>query len=169
MDPTTRWLNIDVAEWDRRIAVIARLIPRGSAILDVGAGTRELEKLLPPGCVYIPLDFVDRGPDTLICDLNARRLEKFPEVDIAVCSGVLEYVRDVPRLFAHLYEAADRVIASYAVDDEGDKQHRKARKNNGWINAHTTAEIIQAFGGAGFSRITVVGDWEAQRIFSARR
>lgn len=169
MDHTTRWREIDTKDWHGRISAIARLIPCGSVVLDVGAGTRELERKLPQECAYIPLDFMDRGQGTFLCDLNAENLPPFPKADIAVCGGVLEYVHDIERLFAHLATSADRIIASYAIADGGDKEHRKMRHANGWVNAHTASEITKALMGAGFSRVTIVGDWEAQRIFSARR
>ena len=46
----------------------------------------------------MPSDMVDRGPGTIICDLNIRPLPDLGSgtYDVAVLLGVLEYLRDVP-------------------------------------------------------------------------
>jgi hypothetical protein len=50
------------------------------------------------------LDLVDRGPGTIVCDLNRRPLPDLRNraFTVAVFAGVLEYVRDVPSLIAWL-------------------------------------------------------------------
>src|ERR1700756_2675299 len=71
-----RWKDLrnhDI-DWDKRTRAIADLIPPGSHVIDFGAGRRQLEHWLPAGCSYTPSDIVERGSDTLLCDLNRRPL-----------------------------------------------------------------------------------------------
>ena len=76
---------------------IAKLIPAGSNVIEFGAGRRQLEKFLPAGCTYTPSDLVDRGPGTIVCDLNRPPLPdlRHLRLKVAVFGGVLEYVADV--------------------------------------------------------------------------
>src|SRR5690348_9570014 len=53
--------------WVERTGILAQLLPAGSRVIEFGAGRRQLEKLLPNGCTYIPSDLVDRGPGTIVC------------------------------------------------------------------------------------------------------
>ena len=106
-----RWLGCNESYPDRN-ALMAQLVPAGRTVLDVGAGQMTLRQYLPPGCAYTPLDLYPRSPDTLVCDLNKR---EWPagKWDVAVCSGVIEYVADPEWLFDRLAESAGLVIASY--------------------------------------------------------
>ena len=71
-----RWRNPENLElwWIERTEMIARLIPKNSRVIEFGAGLRQLEKFLDSSCSYIPSDLTDRGPGTIICDLNRRPL-----------------------------------------------------------------------------------------------
>src|ERR1044072_6598742 len=71
-----RWKNLYnyLAWWASRIEKMARLIPEGNRVIEFGAGHQQLKSQLPQNCTYIPSDLVDRGPGTVICDLNKRPL-----------------------------------------------------------------------------------------------
>ena len=94
-----RWKALQHHEqwWDERTEEMARLIPPGSIIIEFGAGRRQLERFLPPGCKYVPSNLVDRGPGTIVCDLNRLPLPDLRHLclNVAVFGGVLEYVADV--------------------------------------------------------------------------
>src|SRR5436190_22890161 len=98
-----RWARAENLKdrWDSRTKLIASLVPAGSRVIEFGAGKRQLERHLHPSCTYLPSDIVDRGPGTLIIDLNADPLIDLGphRVDPAALSGVLEYVHDLPPLF----------------------------------------------------------------------
>jgi hypothetical protein len=113
-----RWTSADGLEewWNARTAVIANLVPAGSRVIEFGAGRRYLERVLPSGCSYTPSDLVDRGPDTMVCDLNQRPLPDLRDraFTVAVFGGVLEYLRDVTSLVAWLEAIGIRsVVASF--------------------------------------------------------
>jgi hypothetical protein len=68
-------------------------------------------RLSPRSTRYIPVDIVDRGPGTILTDLNRDCLPPLPTRTAAVL-GVVEYVIDLPRLFTQLRQF-DRVVLSY--------------------------------------------------------
>src|SRR5262249_34942190 len=86
------------ARWEPRTKIVAALVPDNSRVIEFGAGNRILERYLDPSCTYVPSDMVDRGPGTIVCDLNQRPLPDLGQnvYDVAVLIGVLEYLRDVP-------------------------------------------------------------------------
>jgi hypothetical protein len=151
------WANLDIhaAEWDERTRLIAGFVPALSWVLEFGCGRRVLETLLPGGCVYIPSDIVSRGPDTWVCDLNRRPLGKVPRnVDVAVFSGVLEYVFDLPAVLRWLSVSnVTTIVASYScVRPAGlsrvfDTMHRL---RFGWVTSYSEEELLAAFDAAGY-------------------
>jgi glycosyltransferase involved in cell wall biosynthesis len=121
-----------------------------------------LKDRLPEACTYIPSDLVDRGPGTIVCDLNARELPAFPPHDVAVFSGVLEYVNEIDRLVNQISKSASVVIASYCVRER--VPDRVTRRASGWVNDHTSVELEGIFRRSGF-RCDRVEDWRSQVIY----
>jgi hypothetical protein len=156
-----RWREIDNLSplWDARTQKIADMIPANKAVLEFGAGRMVLAKMLKQPARYTPSDLVDRGPGTIVCDLNARPLPDFPKHDVVVFSGVLEYVNDVPSFLQHLSPRTDEVIASYAVLEK----NTTGRRAGGWVNDYTAAQFLQVFEDAGFKAVESL-DWENQVI-----
>lgn len=157
-----RWTPIDnlVPDWDSRTFEIAKLIEDNSFVLEFGAGRQILREYLPGNCRYIPSDIVDRGNETIVCDLNGDSLPNFPICDVAVFSGVLEYVNDVPNLVDYLKQYVGTIIASYAILES----NKKYRRNYGWVNDFTTEEFIEVFTEVGFSLVHQA-TWRSQIIF----
>jgi hypothetical protein len=133
--------------WDARTERIATLIEPGTLVIEFGAGRMTLKSLLPDNCAYTPSDLVDRGNGTIVYDLNSYALPPVPLHDVAVFSGVLEYVNNVPRLVSHLSNYVGVVIASYAATEF----HKNNRRRHGWVNDFSSADILQIFESAGFS------------------
>lgn len=127
---------------------MATLVPKGSSVLEFGAGRMVLKDYLDATCKYTPSDSVDRGNCTFVCDLNSKTLPDFPKHDVAVFSGVLEYIHDIPRLLLHLSKYFDTVIVSYgSTDYVTDIQRRRAY---GWVNDYTSQEFIAIFYRSGY-------------------
>ena len=103
---------------------------------------------------------VDRGDGTFACDLNGATLPEFSECDVAVFSGVLEYVNDAPRLIGHLEKTFSNVIASYSILETNGGYRRK----HGWVNDYTSEEFVALFASFGFE-VVHREDWSLQRIF----
>jgi glycosyltransferase involved in cell wall biosynthesis len=153
-------------DWDSRTEQIARLIPPESTVLEFGAGRMTLKDRLPAGCTYTPSDLVDRGAGTIVCDLNARDLPAFPPHDVAVFSGVLEYVNDISYLLSQINRPFRMIIASYAVRERA--SGKLERRSHGWVNDYTSGEFEEIFRRSGF-RLDRVEDWCSQKIYRFAR
>jgi hypothetical protein len=139
-------------DWDERTKTIAGLIAPGSRVLEFGAGRRQLEALLPPGCRYIPSDLVSRGEGTIVCDLNSPPFPDLRElqIDTAVFGGVLEYVTDLPRLVSWLSGQVRTCIASYECARSAPRTFARLRESFerariGWLNSYDEAELRRIF------------------------
>lgn len=156
-----RWENVDnlYAAWDARTQQIASLIDGGKSIIEFGAGRRILESFLPANCLYTPSDIVDRGGNTIVCNLNCDVLPFFHNYDVAVFSGVLEYINDVPRLIQHLSNSVDTILTSYATTD-----NNKNREINGWVNSFSSDQFIKIFTDNGFKCVHIE-KWKKQTIY----
>lgn len=149
-------------EWEPRTRLLASLVPAGSSVLEFGAGRMTLAQFLPEGCRYTPSDIVERGPGTIVCDLNAPDLPDFPSHDVAVFSGVLEYVNDVPRLIAHLTPVIGVFILSYAILET--HTNRINRRASGWVNDYDSSSLEGIFRQNGYHP-DHVEMWRSQKVY----
>lgn len=168
-----RWTPLHSLEtwWDSRTEKIARLIPKNTRVIEFGAGRRQLEGFLDRSCTYIPSDLVDRGPGTIICDLNQRPLPDFRsvEAEVAVFSGVLEYIRDLGSLIEWLSKQVSLCVASYTYVLPNGSALQKIRSRcdrlyYGYMNDYTEEALIELFNRYGFV-CTMKDTWTSQRIF----
>ncbi len=150
--------------WDLRTKQIAHLIESGASVIEFGAGMLALKAHLPENCSYTPSDLIDRGEGTIVCDLNSDTLPEFQSYDVAVFSGVLEYVNEVPKLISHLSDRVNVILASYAVTDT----NKRDRRAQGWVNDYSSEELIQIFQDAGF-HCEYTEQWESQMIFKCKK
>jgi hypothetical protein len=136
-----RWLDDSSLDesWDERSRLMARSIQPGSRVVDVGAGAQALRSALPTGCTYVPIDIVQRTPDTIVCDLNRDDLPRLA-ADYLIASGVLEYITDVDRLIAWMTSVAPRIVLSYETADGETRYHRR---KSGWVNDYTEREVCE--------------------------
>jgi hypothetical protein len=159
------------ASWESRNKQLAALVPNNSRVIEFGAGKRILERYLDPSCIYVPSDIIDRGPGTIVCDLNQRPLPDLgPDVyDVAVFSGVLEYVREVPSVLDWLTKYVAVCVLTYApAKAKGNSLRRLleaiARRRHGWMNNYREVELRSLFTERGFELVQEK-DWEDQRLF----
>lgn len=139
--------------WDERTQLVAAMVPAPSTVIEFGAGRRALERFLPPTCAYIPSDLSDRGPGTLVCDLNVRPLPDLRPLapDVAVFSGVLEYIKDVDAIVAWLTENGIRTcVLSFdafpsALNWAARVRERRRRTYYGYMNNLTEPELKRIF------------------------
>jgi hypothetical protein len=144
-------------EWIERSRIIARLIPKGSRVLEFGAGLSKLPSGLDHSCTYAASDLIGRSKDTWILDLEKRPLPALPDdrFDVAVFAGVLEYLSDVPGVISWISQYVTRCISSYECAPAGGHicGHLKRMWNRaslGWVNAYTEEELKTIFAHAGF-------------------
>lgn len=139
--------------WDERTQALAQFIPDGSTVIEFGAGRRQLEKFLPPACTYIPSDLTDRGPGTLVCDINKRPLPSLAHLapDVAVFSGVFEYVKEVQAVVNWLRESGvTTIVCSFdamptPMDWRSRLAERRRRVYCGYMNNLTANEFKETF------------------------
>lgn len=148
--------------WDVRTRMLAAMVAPGSAVLEFGSGRETLEAMLPPGCYYQPSDIVKRSPRTLVCDLNAGFPLLDRRFDVVIFSGVIEYIRDLDRLFKAVRSNAGGCIVSYATTDA--LESMTTRLNNAWVNHLSDAQLRKLFARSGFT-VAEVQRWQEQTIF----
>jgi hypothetical protein len=168
-----RWANLDnhLPWWSSRTEKVAELISDGTRVIEFGAGNRQLESLLGPNCSYVPSDLVDRGPGTVICDLNKRPLPDlgYLTMHIAVFVGVLEYVNDLPTLIEWLASQVTVCIVSYeCVRSKPFSLSRIAetfhRAYYGYVSYYAEDQLLALFARNGFT-CEKVETWRDQRLF----
>lgn len=142
MTNVERWRNLGES-WDARIKRMAVYIQPYSSVLDLGAGQMALKKFLPEGCVYVPCDLVARDPATIVCDFNQGQFPPSRPYDYVVCSGLIEYLHDVPGFFSRLKDYSERFIVSYAVKIK--EQSVAQRRKLDWVNDYTLIEMVEIF------------------------
>lgn len=162
--------------WDERTRLLATLIPEASRVIEFGAGRRQLEKYLPPDCVYVPSDLTDRGPGTVVCDLNKRPLPDLRSFapTVAVFSGVLEYVKDADSLVAWLATSGvqtfvlsfDPMPAALGTWQRGKELRR--RMGNGYMNNLTENHLKGIFSDRGM-HCAEQRQWTTQGIYRFER
>jgi Methyltransferase domain len=154
-----RWSDASSLEasWKPRTQRAAALVPNGSRVIEFGAGNRNLERYLDPSCTYAASDIVDRGPGTIMCNLNLRPLPDLGTdvYDVAVLLGVLEYLRDVPSVLDWLAEHVHACVLSYVCVKANRHSLRGFwetvnRLQAGWMNNYCDSEIRSLFGERGF-------------------
>ena len=112
----------DTMMWRRHTIAIRKLLGDNiHSVIDVGAGSMFLGRLLNPEVRYYPVDYERHSDETLVCDLNAYQ---FPDIkaDAAVLAGILEYSNDVDWLFDTLAERVSMIVLSYKGKEGGFEQ-----------------------------------------------
>lgn len=131
------------ANWELRNKVIASYITIPGVVADFGCGQMLLEKHLKPANTYLPIDFHRRDARTLLFDVNK---DIFPVItaDIAVCSGFLEYVKDIDRFVSDLQSNAFKaIIISYCTTEHFPDLKNRTKLN--WANHLSVFEIMNLF------------------------
>ena|SRR5690349_8642374 len=166
-----RWSDLHSidADWEPRTRLIATFVPKGSRVIEFGAGTRRLETYLDPSCQYVPSDIADRGPGTFICDLNRRPLPTLDCFDTAVLIGVLEYVQNVPSVLDWLARHVSHCAVSYVCARSAPHtfaalRDALGRLRMGWMNSYREQDLLAMFEARGFRRVKDA-TWMNNRVY----
>ncbi|HZL35815.1 MAG TPA: hypothetical protein VFC78_10935 [Tepidisphaeraceae bacterium] len=131
-----KWRRVAAAgppTWDERNKIIARFIPAGSSVVDLGAGAQTLKSHLAAGCRYQPCDVVQSSPDVIFCDFNRGIYPELPaKFDYVVCSGVLEYVWKPSEFLGRVCALGSTLLLSYNPRMPGEPKLHRLAKN--WVN-----------------------------------
>ena len=136
-----RMRNRDVAMWiDENV----------HSVIDYGAGEMFLKTLLPASCVeYYPIDYIRRSDETIVCDLNAG---DFPAIsaDVAVLTGILEFVATAKSLLRHVSATTkQKIILSYMTLEKF--PDREGRRTSAYVNHFTEQEVVDLMEQNGFA------------------
>ena len=140
------WKEIEYFDetWKKRIGRMAQLIDRhAKSVADLGCGRCWLKEVLPPGIKYIGVDYQPREcADTLVCDFNAGQ---FPNIkaDVVFCSGILEYLEDLPTFVQNICQITNQIIWSYCSTDY--IADIRTRGYRGWKNHFSSLDVISMF------------------------
>jgi hypothetical protein len=130
--------------WDERNTIIARFVPPGSSVLDLGSGAQTLRKHLGPDCQYQPCDVVKISPDVLFCDFNRGIYPAVEKTyDCVVCSGILEYVRNPREFLGRVSSMGRLLLLSYNPRKKGESKFERMAKH--WVNHLPNEELEKMF------------------------
>ncbi len=176
---TAKWKNYKFPpEWAMRSQRIAESVPCGACVFEFGAGTSGLRDYLHPSCTLISSDLIERSPGMLVVDLNRRPLPPISgeQPRVAVFSGVLEYLSDVPCVLRWIAQYFELCVASYECAQpkpgvSGRVREIVGRVRYGWVNHYTQAELTARFAEVGFQLVkqSIWGTDDPGQIFIFRR
>lgn len=150
MNDRKRWKDSEnfKSEWSSRVEMMSSLIPDKSSVIEFGIGVSPISNFNKVNNLskYTPTDFVRRDPPAIIYDLNSDELIDFEPHDIAVFSGVLEYINKLPVKIEFISKRVDQIITSYSTLEK----YPDNREIRGWINSYTDGEFINIFTKVGF-------------------
>ena len=133
--------------WGTRGAALAHLVKPGERVFEFGAGRSAVPGELPPGCSYTASDIAPLASGIISYDLNAPTLAPIADHDVALFSGVLEYVHDLSRAAHFLAGSFAGVVCSYAALGDGSSEEIERRRYSGWFTDLTEADFIALFSG----------------------
>lgn len=88
--------------WDERAFIMSSMIPEDvHSIVDFGCGNQRLKEYLREDIQYTGLDYVYRGQDSIVCDVNK---DVLPEItaDCAYMAGFLMYVKELKKFLSQI-------------------------------------------------------------------
>lgn len=149
LSQTTQKMNypFNGMRWEYRQREIAKHIPKGSSVLDVGGGLQTLKEFLDSPSDYVSLDVDDVAPETIVADLNTERLPIGHErivgkiFDFAVCQGVFEYIDDIETLLFDLRSVAKNLVVTY---------YQRKERMDLWRNNHDFCTFEKFIDNAGW-------------------
>lgn len=161
-----RWENATelFTDWNERTAILGNYILPNSDIIEFGAGNMFLKTFLSNYKSYTPSDIIKRSDETIVCDLNTEINIDFSKYQVAVFSGVLEYVYDINRVFEIISKDINQVVISYCCTD----LVQLSREKNGWLSDYTKSDLEEIFTRHGF-KIANYTEWRKQSLFNLIR
>jgi hypothetical protein len=160
-----RWEKNDQLreDWDERTLILGRFIDPNSTVIEFGAGNMILKETFKFK-KYTPTDIVKRNEFITVCDLNKEIHIDFRGYDVAVFSGVLEYVYDIDNVFRILSTNINQVVMSYCCSD----LISLSRDKNGWLSDYTKNELEEIFSKYRYEIMDYL-EWRNQSLFNLKK
>lgn len=134
------------------------------SIADYGCGNRFVEKKLSEGILYYPIDYIDRGEGTILCDFNQ---DKFPEIyaEVSLCLAMLMYIVPAVELIEHICRHTEKTVVFSFVILEG-FPNIEARRKSGMVQDFTADQIVDIFNENGFRLVDRKDDMKGNTIMA---
>lgn len=162
------WKDIEYfnPNWKSRIKEMSKFINPGAVIIDLGCGEMWLKEFITKEERYIPVDYVARDENTIVCDFNKY---EYPDAkaDTAFVSGCLEYVKDVEWFIRNICLSHQYCILSYCLIE--DISNINERVNKTWVNHLSESQINELFIKNGFKLVNKVHASNSLFVFKKNR
>ncbi len=136
--------NIDYEIFRPRIEWMCKyLTDEDKSVADFGCGSMIVKDYLHSDVKYYPIDYVDRGQGTILCNFNKKEFPQFDHIDCAFMSGFLQYIENPECLTERISKIFSKVIITYPVLEYF--SDREDRKNSAWKNHLSKDELISLF------------------------
>ena len=114
-----------------------------NSIIDLGCGKQWAKNLIPQNIKYIPLDLYKHCSDTIILDFN--KGEYYEDyVDLAICSGIFEYIYDLETFIKKITKYSNYIVCSYHF------KNFKTCHPKIWVNDFAPESFVKIFQKYGF-------------------
>lgn len=114
-----------------------------NSVIDLGCGNQWAKNIVPKNVKYIPVDFYKHCNNTITLDFN--RGEYYDDyVDLAICSGIFEYIYDLKSFIEKMARYSNYVVCSYHFKDY------KTYHSKIWVNDYDAESFIKIFQKNGF-------------------
>ena len=168
-----RWTK-DVDRYNNphlRLKVIATIVNsfKPSSVVDLGCARGTLRTLLFPEISYSGVDFIlpkdPPGFPFYQCDFNSERLPKqICDTDVIVCSGLLEYIEQLPEFVRNISDCLNPgglIVASYFNFNHIQRRILKVKGkplyyHSDWRGFYSYSEMKKIFKRAGFALVRTV-------------
>ena len=159
-------------DWSERARLAAPLIPQGARVLEIGAGTGSLKKLIHDRCEYVGADLQPLDSETRALDLDSDPLPD-ERYDCIVALGVFEYLHRPHDVLAKIAAATRHVVVSYCCALPTAPDVAEVRTQRGWVNHFSEAEFMAIFALQRFhlvsrTAVNAADDFE-QSVFEFKR
>lgn len=119
------------------------------SVVDYSAGEGFLiKKHLPSRVAYHPVDYLDRGNDTIVCDFSKG---EFPDIyaELSVCLAMAMYTEAAEKLIDNICQHSEKLSIFTAITWEGLPDVR-LRRYSAMVSDLTEQEISDRFAANGF-------------------
>ena len=142
-----RWFDVE-GSWGvrnpARSQIAAKHIPRGSRVLDLGAGTMILKEFLSEDCSYQPCDLFSRCPGCIVADFNNGDFPIEDQYDWVTLIGLFQFLEDPMALLRKCSGISKNMIVTYSpiIHERLTQKELLWRRGEGWNNHYTLKEYI---------------------------
>lgn len=151
-----RWFDVR-GSWGvknpARSKIAAKHIPRGSRVLDLGAGTMLLKEFLSEDCEYQPCDLFSRCPGCIVADFNKGDFPIEGKYDWVTLIGLFQFLDDPMALLRKCSKISKNMIVTYSplIHEKLTRKEMLWRRGVGWNNHYTLKQYLAIVSESGWA------------------